>query len=158
MSETNFAETNSAKAEKIIVSLTCTNWLDFIPKIPYLPSDEEVIPGTEWFMDKLPKWLVFVELTKYVRYWDRNNVSISNIGSLTKYDTKETCKELGLTREQTKNRIKAQEQTRIFKDWGVLFQHKLWEHQKRTSTFFRVGEADIMHYQHLVEAKIPPFN
>ena len=77
MSATNSAEINSAKAEKIIVSLTCTNWLDFIPKIPYLPSDEEVIPGTERYKDRLPKWMIFVELTKYVRYWDRNNVSIT---------------------------------------------------------------------------------
>ena len=156
MSERNTAEINSANIEKMFVSLT--NWLDLIPKIQYLPSDEEVIPGTERYKDRLPKWMVFVELTKYVRYWDRNNVSIANIGSLTKYDTKETCKELGLNREQTKNRIKAQEQTRMFKDWGILFQHKLWEQQKRTSPFFLVGEADIMHYQHLVEAKIPPFN
>ena len=159
MSATNSAEINSAKAEKIIVSLTCTNWLDFIPKIPYLPSDEEVIPGTERYKDRLPKSLgSFVDLTKYVRYWSRKNVSISNIGSLTKYDTKESCKELGLTREQTKNRIKAQEKVRVLKEWGILFQQKLWEHQQRTSTFFLIGEADILHYQHLVEAKIPPFN
>ena len=158
MSETNYAAINAAQYEKQFVSLT--NWLDFIPKIPYLPSDEEVIPGTEWFKEnnRLPKWLVFVELTKYVRYWDRNNVSIANIGSLTKYDTKESCKELGLTREQTNKRIKAQEHVRVLKEYGILFQQKLWEHQKRTSTFFRVGEADILHYQHLVEAKIPPFN
>jgi hypothetical protein len=156
MSELNYAATNAAKIENQFVSLT--NWLDFIPKIPYLPSDAEVIPGTEWFKDRLPKWLVFVELTKYVRYWDRNNVSIANIASLTKYETKDTCKELGLSREHTNQRIKAQERSRLLKEWGILFQHKLWEQQKRTSPFFRVGEADIRHYQHLVEAKIPPFN
>tara|TARA_R100001082_G_C4328488_1_gene144488 strand:+ start:310 stop:780 length:471 start_codon:yes stop_codon:yes gene_type:complete len=156
MSEPNSAEINSAKIEKMFVSLT--SWLDIIPKIQYLPSDEEVIPGTERYKDRLPKWLLFVELTKYVRYWTRENVSIANICSLTKYDTKKSCKELGLSREHTKLRIRAQEQTRVYKDWGVLFQHKLWEHQKRTSTSFRVGEADIMHYKYLVEAKIPPFN
>ena len=156
MSDRNSAASNAVNIEKMFVSLT--NWLDLIPKIQYLPSDEEVISGTERYKDRLPKWLVFVELTKYVRYWDRNNVSIANIASLTKYDTKKTCKELGLNREQTKNRIKAQEKVRVLKEWGILFQQKLWEHQQRTSTFFRVGEADILHYQHLVEAKIPPFN
>jgi hypothetical protein len=145
------ATSDEASAFRMFHSLTF--WKDVLPTIPYIPQDDEVIPGTETIW--LPKEINRQALTRFVNYWDRKNVNVANIVSLSKYETRETCRDLGLSREATRSRLKAQEFTRIWNEHAIKFQQKLFDHQKRSggreSTFFRVGEADIVHYQHLIE-------
>ena len=135
-------------AVKAVCSLV--RWTDFIPKIPFIPEDLEVIPGTEFYKNRLPKWLDFDLLTKWVRYWERMNIKVENISTSTKYDTKDTCKKIGTSRSNTRLRLRDVERTRIFNEWAILFQEKLWIANERSSPYFRVGKADILWYYSLI--------
>ena len=137
--------------EKMIISMT--SWIDCIPKIPYVESDDTPIPETESIW--LNKAINRAALTRFVRYWTRKKVNVENIACLTKRDTRETAKELGLTREQTKARIKAQEFTLIWNAAAIKFQQKLFEHEHHGFKHQRRAFEDILWYKNELERDVP---
>ena len=97
-----------------------------LPVIKFLKSDYEPIPGTECF--RLPKKFDRTAVTVWARYWNRQGIQVSMIGTNDKRQTIEILKQTpGLSREFHKERLSASAFSRMLNEYASLFQQKLWE-------------------------------